>query len=410
MQLIGADFLLICDEKFQIFKNAGILFDEEQILEIGEYNKLIKKSPQRAQYYKECVITPALCNLHLHLEFSQNEGILNFGNFGNWLDSVIANRELLMNGYLKVAMQKEIKHLLQGGVGFIGAISSYGYDLEILANSPLRVLYFNEVMGSNGEMVETLYQNALTRLNASKNFTSKHFFPALAIHSPYSVHPILFSKIIALAKQENLPLSIHFLESYEEREWLEHKRGYFRDFFEKFFHTTMQPFYTIEAFLDSLQGLQPYFVHCLQAKREELQRIKNLGGRLISCPKSNRLLNDTLLDLKLCHEVGINPIFATDGKSSNDSLSLLDELRVALYAYREYPLEELAKILLLGVTYYAGKSYGMKIGSLKVGYKPDFAVFKVKARKQIALSLLLQAKIAEALYIAGEEIDLRDEV
>ncbi|WP_104722391.1 aminofutalosine deaminase family hydrolase [Helicobacter mesocricetorum] len=410
MQLIGADFLLICDEKFEILKNAGILFDKEQILEIGEYNELVKKSPQNTQYYKQSVITPALCNLHLHLEFAQNKGILNFGNFGRWLDSIIVNRDLLMSGNLEKEMQKDIKHLLQSGIGFVGAISSYGYDLEILAHSPLRVLYFNEVIGSKAEMVEALYQNTLMRLNASREFASERFFPALAIHSPYSVHPMLFSEILTLTKQENLPLSIHFLESYEEREWLEHKRGYFRDFFKKFFHTTMQPFYSIEAFLDSFKELQPYFVHCLQANKDELQKIKNLGGRLISCPKSNRLLNNTLLDLSLCQEVGISPIFATDGKSSNDTLSLLDELRVALYAYKGYDLEELAKILLLGVTYYAGKSCNIKIGSLQAGYKPDFAVFKVEAREQIALSLLLQAKTAEALYIAGEEINLRGDM
>ncbi|TLE16338.1 metal-dependent hydrolase [Helicobacter apodemus] len=410
MKLMGADFLLICDEKFEILKNAGILFDKKQILEIGEYDKLIKKSPQNTQYYKECVVTPALCNLHIHLEFSQNKGILNFGNFGNWLDSVIIHRETLMGGDLQETMQKEIKHLLQSGVGFVGAISSYGYDLEVLANSPLRVLYFNEVMGSKAEMVDVLCQNALTRLKASKDFASEKFLPALAIHSPYSVHSKLFSYILALAKQDHLPLSIHFLESYEEREWLEHKSGYFKDFFEKFFNVRMQPFYSVESFLDSLKGLQPYLVHCLQATKEELQKIKNLGGFLISCPKSNRLLNNTLLDLKLCEELGINPIFATDGKSSNDSLSLLDELRVALYAYKEYDVEELAKILLLGVTYYAGKSCNMKVGSLQVGYKPDFAVFRVEAREQIALSLLLQARTAEALYIAGEEIDLGSEI
>ncbi len=52
----------------------------------------------------------------------------------------------------------------------------------------------------------------------------------------------------------------------------------------------------------------------------------------------------------------------------------------------------------------------MKVGSLQVGYKPDFAVFRVEAREQIALSLLLQARTAEALYIAGEEIDLGSEI
>lgn len=406
MYLIGADSLLLCDESFTTLKKGGIYFNEKEILEIDLYENLQNKPVKYQKYYHNCVITPTLSNLHLHLEFSQNKGVLEFGNFGKWLDSVIENRDSLMDDSLQTQMQQEIQNLLKSGVGFVGAISSYGYDLEILANSPLRTFYFNEVMGSKPEILDALYQNLLARLEESKKFASQKFFPALAIHSPYSVHPALLKQALNLAKTQNLPLSVHFLESKEEREWLESKTGYFQNFFKKFFNAQMQPFYTPSEFLESLKTLKPYFVHCLEATHQELEAIAKMQGHIISCVKSNRLLNNKVLDLNLCKKLGIHPIFATDGKSSNDSLSLLDELRTALYVYANEDLESLAKTLLLGVTYYAHKNnpLGIKTGSLQKGFLPDFAIFKLNTKHQSALDLLLYAKEAKALYISGKQI------
>lgn len=406
MYLIGADSLLLCDANFTILHKGGIYFDENEILEVGLYENLQNKPAKYRRFYDDCVITPALSNLHLHLEFSQNNGVLEFGNFGKWLDSVIENRDSLMDSSLQDSMQQEIQTLLKSGVGFVGAISSYGYDLQTLANSPLRTLYFNEVIGSKPEILDALYQNLLARLEESQKFASSKFFPALAIHSPYSVHSALLKQALSLAKAQSLPLSVHFLESQEEKEWLQSQKGYFQSFFKKFFNAQMQPFYTIEGFLESFKDLKPYFVHCLEAGDRELEAIAKMQGKVISCVKSNRLLNNQLLDLNRCKMHGIHPIFATDGKSSNDSLSLLEELRTALYAYANEDLESLAKTLLLGVTYYAHKDnpLGIKAGLIQSGFFPDFAIFKLHAKSQIALNLLLYAKEAEALYISGKQV------
>lgn len=407
MNVVGADFLLVCDEAFSIVEKGGILYDKDSILEVGDYECLAKKAKGEKKYYKDCVLTPALANLHLHLEFSQNQGILKYGSFEVWLNSVIENRDILMGENLQSAMQKEIQRLLKSGVGFVGAISSYGYDLEILAQSPLRVLYFNEVIGSKPEMLDILFENFLVRLKASEMLQSSRFYPAVAIHSPYSVHSVLLQKVLTLTTAKNLPLSVHFLESKAEREWLTNAKGYFLEFFKKYFQTSMLPFYTISDFIQAFEGRGAYFVHCLEATKEELESIKKGGGKVISCVRSNRLLNNRLLDLDLCLKLGISPIFATDGKSSNESLSLLDELRIALYAYSYYNLEELAKILWLGVTYYAFKDNILKLqgGSLKQGYLPDFALFELQGvREQIPLQLLLYAKEAKSLYISGKKV------
>ncbi|MBX7490791.1 aminofutalosine deaminase family hydrolase [Helicobacter turcicus] len=405
MQIIGADFVVLCDEKFSVIKKGGICFDTRGILEIGDYVELCAKyAESKNEYFASCAITPALANMHLHLEFSKNVGILHFGDFGDWLDSVLLEREHLMGEDLQTAMQDGILECLKSGVGFVGAISSYGADLEILANSPLRVMYFNEAIGSNIEALDVLYQNFLVRLNDSKAKKSTHFIPAIAVHSPYSVHPKLLEKVLEVAKKENLPVSAHFLESKAEREWLESSSGYFQGFYERFFKKTMCSFYSTESFLEAFSGLKNvYFTHCLEANDKILAKIKEQKARIITCPKSNRLLNNKFLDLSTLD--GILLCLGTDGKSSNDSLSLLDELRIALFAYANRPLETLARELLLSVTRNVFLDSVLPLGELKVGNFSDFAVFKLPQSKEfLAQNLILYAKEAHKLYIAGEEV------
>lgn len=408
MQIIGADFVVLCDAEFRVIKEGGICFEAGEILRVDSYRALCERYPNaRSYYYESCALTPALANLHLHLEFSQNQGTLRLGDFGNWLDSVIENREALMDtDTLELAMQQGIQESLRSGVGFVGAISSYGYDLEVLANSPLRVLYFNEVIGSKVEALDILFQNFLARLRDSKSLQSERFTPAIAIHSPYSVHSKLLEKVLGIARAENLPLSVHFLESQAEREWLESSTGYFKDFYQRFFGGNTQSFYSTQSFLEFFQGIEnAYFVHCLEADSRVLESIATLRGKVITCPKSNRLLNAKFLNLDALKEYKIPFCLGTDGKSSNDSLSLLDELRIALFVYPSEPLEEFARELLLSVTRNAFLNTTFRLGTLSVGNLADFAVFKMpKTPEFLAQNLILYAKEASALYINGREV------
>ena len=84
-------------------------------------------------------------------------------------------------------------------------------------------------------MIDTLFADFKDRLNIAKKYKSSTFIPAIAIHSPYSVHPFLVRETLNLARAENLPVSSHFLESYEEFEWLHKDEGSFVEFFQKLF-------------------------------------------------------------------------------------------------------------------------------------------------------------------------------
>lgn len=261
---------------------------------------------QKHIFFSQGILLPALINAHIHFEFGAHLAQFCYGDFGTWLDSLMDSRDEVLNiedAYFESMLTQGINEQINAGVGSVGAISSYGNDMNALASSPLRVVYFNEAIGSNPSALDFLYANVGERLNNAKNLSSSTFIPALALHSPYSLHPIMAQKLIDIATKDKLPLCAHFLESTHEREWLTQNSGYFKTFFQRFFKIeNPQSFYSPQSFLDMLSPLRDTplsLTHCLYIKEEEAKMIESLQASIITCPRSNRLLNNAFFTRSL---------------------------------------------------------------------------------------------------------------
>lgn len=119
----------------------------------------------------------------------------------------------------------------------------------------------------------------------------------------------------------------------------------------------------------------------------------------------NIFLSNTFLARQevLSHQIPL--ALGTDGKSSNNNVNLLDELRVALYAYPNEDLLALAKSLLLSATLYGAKALGLNNGSLQEGKNVDFTLFEFdETLQQAPLSFILHAKTPTHLYVNAKAI------
>ena len=329
MKILKATWLVTCDNNSTIIENGAVVYDET-IIDIDSFEVIQKKYPDEniEDLGENSVLMPGLINSHVHLEFSANKTTLKYGNFLDWLHSVMNNREELVEKSSQVLIEKELKKMLKTGTTTIGAISSYGFDLKPCLQTPLNVVYFNEVIGSKPEMIDTLFSDFKARLNTTLQYKSQRFIPAIAIHSPYSVHPFLLREVLQIAKEKELCVTAHFLESSEEKEWLQDNSGGFLEFFMKLLGQNQSVTSPLE-FLEQFKGLRHLsFTHCVEANEEELEKIASLHAVINHCPTSNRLLNNTKLNLKKLG--GIPFSLGTDGLSSNNSLSMFDELRNAL--------------------------------------------------------------------------------
>ncbi|MCF6206606.1 MAG: metal-dependent hydrolase [Sulfurovum sp.] len=405
MKIIIADYLYI-DGKY--VENLAIAFDTH-IQAVDTPENLIGDYPDaqliRAKPYT--VLYPGFINTHVHLEFSANKTALKYGSFMPWLDTVIEHRDDLLKDCDNEMMRKECEQMMRSGITTFGAISSFGTELQICEEVPQRVVFFNELIGSNAQYADMLYGDFLERVQASQSCdTESRITPAVAIHSPYSVHPVILQRAVTLAKQHKMPLSTHFLESQAEREWLENGSGEFKAFFEKFFNTST-PVTTIKEFLHAFDTYPTHFVHCVQANDEELAHLKAHGHTVAHCPRSNRYLGCGRLAIEKLGELDLPYTVATDGLSSNDSLNIFDEFRAALMMHHQAPIQQLALKLIKAATEDAAKALGTNGGTLHVGKDADFALVTLpelpKRAEEIALWSILHTREVDALYIEGEK-------
>ena len=407
MKILSSKWLVSCDENNSIIENGAVVFSDK-IIDIDTKENIQKKYPniQIEEQKENSVLMPGLINSHVHLEFSANSTTLKYGNFMNWLNSVIKNRDTLIEKANSKLIEDKLKKMKKTGTTTIGAISSYSFDLQACLNSPLNKVFFCEVIGSKADMVDTLFADFKSRLEGVKKHANSKLIPAVAIHSPYSVHPFLIRETLNIAKQENLAVSSHFLESPEEFEWLHRDEGLFIDFFKNFLGQDKAVTKPME-FLNQFSGVEKLsFTHCVEASSDDLQKIEDLNASINHCVTSNRVLNNTKLDLDDLN--GINLSIGTDGLSSNNSLSMFDELRNALMIHTEQNVVDLSKKLLKAATFGGSKALGLNKGVLKKDADADIISFtlpdEIEDKEDLAMHIILHTKFVNKTIIGGEDV------
>lgn len=407
MKILSSKWVVTCDENNSIIENGAIVFSDK-IIDIDTKENIQKKYPNiQIQEEKEnSVLMPGLINSHVHLEFSANSTTLKYGNFMNWLNSVIKNRDTLIEKANSKLIEDKLKKMKKTGTTTIGAISSYSFDLEPCLKSPLNKVFFCEVIGSKADMVDTLFADFKSRLKNVKKHASKSLIPAIAIHSPYSVHPFLIRETLNIAKEENLAVSSHFLESPEEFEWLHRDEGLFIDFFKNFLGQDKAVTKPME-FLNQFNGVEKLsFTHCVEASNDDLKKIEDLNATINHCVTSNRVLNNTKLDVSNLNDINLS--IGTDGLSSNNSLSMFDELRNALMIHVDENIIELSNKLLKAATYGGSKALGLNKGVLKNDADADIISFslpdEVNDKDDLAMHIILHTKFVNKTIIGGEDV------
>lgn len=401
MNIISPNYILTPDK---LLKNLSIAYDKT-IHKIAPAAELKKEFPDAKviELEKNSLLMPGLINSHVHIEFSANKTQLSYGDFINWLYSVIDNRDELITGCEQECMKKAIDAMLDRGITTFGAISSHAMDLEACANAKQNVVFFNELIGSQAAMADALFTDFTARLDASKTVQREGFMPAVAIHSPYSVHPLLIKKALEIVKNEDLKLTAHFMESEAERNWLDESKGDFSEFFKKFLN---QEYNVSDAkeFLSHFDNTPTLLTHVVKSNKEELQTIKDANHTIIHCPISNRLLGNGVLNIKELNEHNIPWVIATDGLSSNYKLDLFEEMKISLFSHADAPLLNFSQNLINAATKNAARALGLNTGEIEEGKNADMIVVDLdnEPNEELATHLILHHYNISKVFINGK--------
>ncbi|MFM9957292.1 MAG: amidohydrolase family protein [Phycisphaerales bacterium] len=196
-------------------------------------------APERRRSLPESVILPGLVNAHTHLDLT-HIGPRPYdpaGGFVGWAMSLVRpNRAITLETAID-SLRDGIARSLAGGVVAVGDIigavptGSVGEpDARLVLRSELERVFgagfgvgFGEVFGVGATQRFAIEQ--MERLAAAGC--------ALQPHAPYSAGPGVYREAVRLAAARGVGLCTHLAETLDERRFIEHGDGPFRDLLER---------------------------------------------------------------------------------------------------------------------------------------------------------------------------------
>jgi aminodeoxyfutalosine deaminase len=309
----------VVTDPWTIYKEGYVSIESGRINAIGTGN-----TPDGATVidHGPGAITPALVNAHTHLELGALCGKLSFHNgFQQWVGDLLQQRATLSNAEITAGILLGKTELMETGCAVVGDISTLGASWEILSESGLAGVWFQEFLGNTFPAALSC-REAIGRIHG-----------ALAGHAPHTSSPDLLTALKAITRRMGLPFSIHLSESEAEMEFITTATGAWADFLSSRgidFSEWGLPAASPVSHLDRIGILddKTLVVHLLHARKSDLDLLAKRGGTVCICPRSNENLHGKLPDLPGMMRAGLRICLGTDSLASVSSLSLWEEMKL----------------------------------------------------------------------------------
>ncbi|MFQ5411344.1 MAG: amidohydrolase family protein, partial [Phycisphaerae bacterium] len=322
-----------------------------------------------------CILLPGLINTHTHLDLTGYRGRLPQAPLFEWIEKLITLRRADGAEVLeRDAVRTGVAESLAAGVTCIGDITRNETTVEVLKDTPIRMVCFLELISGASRPPNDLesLRNMLERLMPCAE--SGRLMLGLSPHAPYTVTREDCIGLATLARASNAPLSMHLLETSEEVRWLTGRGGPIQDLLirRNAPHAAVKP---DEDILDTLERagiLVPssLLVHVNYVTDDQIDRLAAGSVSVTWCPRSSRYFGHTQHRWREMLKRGVNVCLGTDSAASNETLSILDEMRCVRAEYPDVAPETILEM----ATLHGAKGLGLDpmVGSLRAGKRADF--------------------------------------
>lgn len=289
------------------------------------------------------LLSVPLVNAHCHLELSHLKGkIPEHTGMAGFVKSLQPIRDQFSEEEKQLAIHSALDGMFAEGILGLGDICNGTSSLAAKQAKPQMQFHnFIELFGLDPTQGENIFFRGLDLLREFGRNTS------ITPHAPYSVSKALRDKLFGYAQRREWPLSIHMLESKEERQLFEDLEGPLMDFimgigavFQA--HTYHSPLeYLSEGLPDNCNTL---FVHCTEMQEQELDKLMQAHPRsyIALCPLANAYIHGSQPDASMFAKYPDRICLGTDSLAGNHLLSIWAEMQ-ALQENQGVPAETLLK-------------------------------------------------------------------
>lgn len=335
-----------------VLVEPGILLEDSEV-HVSDSGRILSVQRRTASTqpgvemvdWGSAVIIPGLVNAHTHFELSSLRGRTSRnGSFTGWLAQVVAQNRARPDELSLEAARTGIRLALASGTTLAGDVTASGMAWNAAAErGGLRCIVFQEAIALASSAAGNAIAQLERSLDSSGNALLAH---GISPHAPYTASAQLYLDAAALARRKGLLLSTHVAETKAELEFLQTGTGEFREFLSSLSALPgdwTPPGVSPIAYLDALGVMrQPcLLVHCNYLDEDAIAAIAARGSSVVYCPRSHAFFGHEDHPVRQLLDSGVNVALGTDSLASNDSLSILDEMRYLYKARRDITADEI---------------------------------------------------------------------
>ena len=339
-------------------KVCDILIDDNKIVKISDK---INVSADEVLDCTDKAILPSFCNTHTHASMMFLRGIGEDKNLHDWLNQEIFPREakLKPEHIYPLSRYAVLEMIKTGTTCFVDMYFHISGTFKAVQDMGMRaVISYLGMDFFDDKNTENAIREAVKYLE--EPFKDAKIKRVLSCHSIYTCSQKLIQKFSELAKKYDTYLQIHVSETQKEVE----------DCVQKFGCRPAELLYKW-----GVMGPNTLFAHAVHLNDEEIQLVKKTGTTLAHCATSNLKLGSGQMPLQKYLNEGLKLTAGTDGVASNNSLSMISEMKLMALSAKNQAnsvlvgqVEDIFKI----ATKNGFEAFGIKAGEIKEGNLADF--------------------------------------
>jgi cytosine/adenosine deaminase-related metal-dependent hydrolase len=304
------------------------------------------------------------------------------------------------------SVSRGAKLSLAAGTTLVGDISASGASWEALKSEKLRKVVYEEVASLLPENASEALSTLKARLERA--VPDAYMSISASPHAPYSVSPELYRAVADLAWHRGIRLATHVAETKQELEFLRCGSGEFKEFLSGLGVLPagwLPPGLAPIPYLETLGILDrpAILVHCNYLDEDSMARILGSSCSVVYCPRSHAYFGHEQHPVRRLLDMGINVALGTDSLASNDSLSVLEEMRFLFRNRKDLKCDEIIRMATMNGA--VALDFGGVLGRLRRGYWADMTVLRLPENvsdRNVLAQILEGAGECLATIIHGE--------
>jgi cytosine/adenosine deaminase-related metal-dependent hydrolase len=321
------------------------------------------------------IIIPGFVNCHCHLELSHLKGaITKHTGLGEFLIRLQNIRDSNPEDILASALDAD-RDQYRDGTDLCADICNTSLTFDLKGKSRIHYINMLEAFGTDPGKAESRMKDIIRLYEESDRCGIASY---IVPHTVYAVSLPLF-RLIRERTTDNMITSIHFMETEGERSFVSDHSGPLVDSFVKAGMMPGElktPASVTSAILDEVTSSGTLIlVHNTYADRQIVEKIRNRKNTYwCLCPNANLYIENKMPPADMLFSEGCEIVTGTDSLASNDSISILSELKTLQYHFPSLDLQELIRWATINGA--RALCEEQKYGKIEPGKKPGLLVLE----------------------------------